>query len=86
MIWWVLWLAVVTVLSYLADAGVITVLQEIRVPFLNASVISVLLLISTLGLLYRMQGKKKTGEKELLSARISELEQQLASKKANTTA
>jgi hypothetical protein len=86
MIWWVLWLAVVTVLSYLADAGVVTVLQEIRVPYLNGSVISVLLLMSTLGLLFRVQGRKKTGEKEMLNARISELEQQLASKKANTRA
>jgi hypothetical protein len=37
MIWWVLVLAVLTILSYLADAGVWTLLQDIRIPLLNAS-------------------------------------------------
>jgi hypothetical protein len=84
MTWWVLWLALLTVLSYLADTGLVDVLRDTRVPVLNASVISVLMLVSTLGLLYRIQGRKKAGEKEQLKARIAELEGQMASKGASS--
>jgi cell division protein FtsW (lipid II flippase) len=77
---WVLWLSVVTILSYLADAGVLPALRDIRIPMLNASVTSVLLLVSTMGLVYRVQGKRKSGERERLTARVQELERELASK------
>lgn len=82
--WWVLWLAIVTILSYLADAGVLAVLQDIRVPYLNASVMSVLLLVTTMGLVNRVQGRKRSGEKETLIARVYQLERELAAKKTDT--
>ena len=75
MIWWVLVLAVLTILSYLADAGVWTLLQDIRVPLLNASLLSVLLLLCTLGILIRMLHMRNRGEKERLRSMIHQLEQ-----------
>jgi hypothetical protein len=75
MIWWVLVLAVLTILSYLADAGVWTLLQDIRIPLLNASLLSVLLLLCTLGILVRMLAKKNKGEKEKLRLMVDRLEQ-----------
>jgi hypothetical protein len=75
MIWWVLVLAVLTILSYLADAGVWTLLQDIRIPLLNASLLSVLLLLCTLGILVRMLVKKNKGEKEKLRLMVDRLEQ-----------
>jgi hypothetical protein len=74
MIWWILVLAVLTILSYLADAGVWTLLQDIRIPLLNASLLSVLLLLCTLGILIRMLYKKNRGEKERLRSMVDDLE------------
>jgi hypothetical protein len=75
MVWWVLVLAVLTILSYLADSGVWTLLQDIRIPLLNASLLSVLLLLCTLGILVRMLHKKNKGEKEKLRELVDRLEQ-----------
>ena len=75
MIWWVLVLTVLTILSYLADTGVWTLLQDIRVPLLNASLLSVLLLQCTLGILIRMLYMRSRGEKERLRSMVHRLEQ-----------
>jgi hypothetical protein len=75
MIWWILVLAVLTILSYLADAGVWTLLQDIRIPMLNASLLSVLLLLCTLGILIRMLYMRSRGEKEKLRSMVHQLEQ-----------
>jgi len=77
MIWWVLALAVLTSLSYLADVGVLTFLQELKVPGLNASILSILILLCTAGILARMLVMAKKGKKEALSQRITELEGKL---------
>ena len=78
MIWWVLLLVVVTILSYLSDVGVITFLQDWRVPFLNASILSILILLCLIGLLGRMMQMSKKGEKEALKEKIKELEKNLS--------
>ncbi len=77
MIWWVLVLAVLTILSYLTDVGVITFLQKLRIPALNASLLSILILLCMAGILGRMQWMAKKGQKEALSRRIRELEQRI---------
>jgi len=74
-IWGVLCLTVVTILSYLADVGVWTSLQTLRIPVLNASLLSVLLLLSTLGILIRMLYMRSRGEKEKLRTLLSQLKQ-----------
>ena len=75
MIGWILFLAVLTILSYLGDTGVFTFVWEIRVPFLRASLQSVLLLLCTLGILFRMLYMKGKGEKEKLRAKVAKIEQ-----------
>lgn len=77
MIWWVMSLAVLTILSYLSDIGVLAFLQDMRIPALNASLLSVLILLCMAGILGRMQWMSKKGEKESLIKRIGELEERL---------
>jgi len=77
MIWWVLGLAVLSILSYLSDVGVIN-LQGLRVPFLNASLLSVLILLAAAGILARMLFMRRRGRREEMQNRIRELEGKLA--------
>jgi hypothetical protein len=77
MIWWVLGLAVLSILSYLSDVGVIN-LHGTRVPFLNASIVSVLILLAAAGILARMLHLKRRGRREELQRRVQELESKLA--------
>ena len=51
MVLWALVIVVLAILSYLADIGIFSVLRDIRVPGLEASVMSVLLLLCGLGML-----------------------------------
>jgi hypothetical protein len=77
MIWWILILAAITFLSYLSDVDVFRFVQEVRVPYLNASVLSVFLLFCMIGALARLLHKVKEGEKETLAQRIMELERKV---------
>jgi hypothetical protein len=77
MIWWVLGLAVLSILSYLTDLEVISFLN-FRVPVLQASLLSLFILLAVLGLLYRILWMKRKGEKEQMRKRIQELEGKLA--------
>jgi len=77
MVWWVFLLVVVTVLSYLADVGVLVFMQDWRIPFLNASILSIMILLCMIGLLSRMMQMSKKGEKEALREKVKELEMEL---------
>ena len=77
MAYWILILAVVTILSYLSDVGILPFLENLRIPFLNASIVSILILLCMIGVLGRMLQKAKKGEKESLKERILELEKEL---------
>jgi cytochrome c oxidase subunit IV len=83
MIWWVLGLTVLSILSYLSDVGVIN-LQGARVPLLNASLLSVLILLAAAGILARMLYMKRKGRREALEKRVRELEAELAAIGART--
>jgi len=78
MIWWVFLLVILSVLSYLNDTGVLSVLQNVRLPFLHASLLSFLILVCAAGILIRMLWMRKKGEKEGLRERIVRLEKALA--------
>jgi len=78
MIWWVLLMVIITCLSYLFDVGFLAFMQEWRVPFLNASLLSVLLLLCLVGLLSRMMQMSKKGEKEALREKVKQLEKELS--------
>jgi hypothetical protein len=77
MIVWVIILTVLAVLSYLSDIGVLPFLQDLRIPFLNASIMSILLLLCATAMLIRVLLKMKKGEKETLGTKISALETEL---------
>jgi hypothetical protein len=76
MVWWALFLAVLSILSCLADVGALPWLS-LRVPFLNASILSVLILLSAAGILVRILGMKRRGRREEMARRIQELEKKL---------
>ena len=78
MVWWVFLMVIITCLSYLADLGFLAFMQEWRVPLLNASLLSVLLLLCLVGLLSRMMQMSKKGEKEALREKIGQLEKELS--------
>ncbi len=77
MIVWVVVLTVLAVLSYLSDVGVLMFLQNLRIPFLNASIMSILLLLCAAAMLIRVLLKMKQKEKELLGTKITALEKEL---------
>jgi phosphoglycerol transferase MdoB-like AlkP superfamily enzyme len=77
MIFWIAILFILTVLSYLTDVGVVTFLQNLKVPVLNASLLSLVILLCAAGLLIRMLWMKRKGEKERLRQKIQELEAKL---------
>ena len=78
MIWWVFLLVIVTIMSYLSDVGVLTFLQDWRIPLLNASLMSILILLCLIGLLGRMMRMTKKGEKEALREKVKQLEKELS--------
>jgi len=77
MIEWFFALAFVTVLSYLSDVGILSFFQNLKVPFFNASILSILILFCMLGVLVRLLYMPKKGGKEILRKRINELEKQV---------
>jgi len=77
MVWWIIILAIITFMSYLSDVGAFRYVHDIRVPGLNASILSVLLLFCMIGTLGRLMWKVKKGEKEILAQKIIELEREL---------
>ena len=77
MIGWFFALVFVTILSYLSDVGILPFMQNLKVPFFNASILSILILLCMLGVLVRLLYMAKKGEKEILRKRINELEKQL---------
>ena len=76
MVWWVLFLAVLSILSYLTNVGLLTWLS-VRVPFLNASLLSVLILLAAAGVLVRILWMRKRGRREEMARRIDSLEKKL---------
>ncbi len=81
MIWWVLLIALLSVVSYLSETGLYSFFRRIRVPYLNAPLLSVLIMFAAIGLLARMLYMKRKGEKEAQKRKIRELEDKLASRK-----
>lgn len=81
MIWWVCFMVILSVFSYLNDTGVMSFLQNVRIPFLHASVLSLLILLGTAGILIRMLWMRRRGEKEGLHEKIKRLEQELSKNK-----
>ena len=78
---WVVLLTILLCLSYLADVGILSFLQDLRVPILYASLTSVLLLLCLIGIYARILKMTKEARKEYLEKRVEELESELKSLK-----
>ncbi len=76
MVWWVLFLALLSILSYLTDVGMLAWLS-VKVPFLNASLLSVLIMLAAAGVLVRILYMRKRGQREEMARRIEVLESKL---------
>ncbi|MBC8358883.1 MAG: hypothetical protein ISS41_03820 [Candidatus Aminicenantes bacterium] len=77
MVIWILVLAVLTIFSYLSDMGLFQFLQNFRVPFLNASIMSLLILLCTAAMLVRILTKVRSKEKETLGTKVGQLYKEL---------
>ncbi len=76
MVWWVLFLALLSILSYLTDVGMLSWLS-VKVPFLNASLLSVLIMLAAAGVLARILHMRRRGQREEMARRIEVLEAKL---------
>ncbi len=76
MIWWILILAVLVILSYLSQVGILFSLQ-VRFPFLIGSFLTLLILVCLGAVLFRIMKKTRKGEKENYLKKIQELEQEV---------
>jgi len=77
MVIWILVLAILTILSYLSDVGLLPFLQNLRVPLFNVSIMSLLILLCTGVMLGRVLLKVKAKEKETLETKVVELQREL---------
>lgn len=82
MIGWAFVVVAMAILSYLGDVGVITVFQE-KIPILGASLMSVLLMLCGIGMMGKVGGMVRKGEKEGLKQQVTELEKKLKEKEAS---
>ena len=77
MIAWSFMVVFIAIVSYLIDVGVISFL-DMKAPVLEASLMSVILMLCGLGMMLRVGCMMKRGAKESMRARIEELEALLA--------
>ncbi len=82
MLWWIFALVIVTILSYLVDVGYFPFLHDAKVPVVNGSIMSFLILLCTLGILGRMLYMSRKGQMENLQKKVEELEKELAALRA----
>ena len=76
MLYWILTLVAVSLLSYLADVGVVPILRA-PVPFLGGSTISVILMVVCMGMLLRIARLMRRGERETREERVEHLQNEL---------
>ncbi|MCK4249062.1 MAG: hypothetical protein KAX15_04715 [Candidatus Omnitrophica bacterium] len=77
MIAWSFMVVFIAIVSYLVDVGVISFL-DMKAPVLEASVMSVILMLCGLGMMFRVGAMMKKGARESMRERIEELEALLA--------
>ncbi len=80
MLWWVLFLLVLVILSYLSQLGILFTMQ-IKSPYLVATIINIMILGCIVGVVVRILKRMRKKEKETLIIKIKELEEKLKPKK-----
>ncbi len=80
MLWWVLFLLVLVILSYLSQLGILFTMQ-IKSPYLIATIINIMILSCIVGVVVRILKRMRKKEKETLVIKVKELEEKLKAKK-----
>ena len=79
MLWWVLFLLVLVILSYLSQLGILFTMQ-IKSPYLVATIINIMILSCIVGVVVRILKRTRKKEKETLFLKVKELEEKLKAK------
>ena len=80
MLWWVLFLLVLVILSFLSQLGILFTMQ-IKSPYLFATIINIMILGCIVGVVVRILKRTRKKEKETLILKVKELEEKLKAKK-----
>ena len=80
MLWWVLFLLVLVILSYLSQLGILFTMQ-IKSPYLVATIINIMILGCIVGVVVRILKRMRRKEKETLILKVKQLEEKLKAKK-----
>ncbi len=80
MIWWVLFLLVLVILSFLAQLDILLTMQ-MKSPYLVSAIITILIMACTVGVVVRILKRMRKKEKETLILKVKELEEKLKAKK-----
>ncbi len=80
MLWWVLFLLVLVILSFLSQLGILFSMQ-IKSPYLVATIINIMILGCIVGVVVRILKMTRKKEKETLILKVKELEEKLKAKK-----
>ncbi len=80
MIWWVLFLLVLVILSFLSQLGILFTMQ-IKSPYLVATIINIMILGCIVGVVVRILKRTRKKEKETLVLKVKDLEEKLKAKK-----
>jgi len=85
MLWWVLFLLVLVILSYLSQLGILFTMQ-IKSPYLVATIINIMILSCIVGVVVRILKRMRKKEKETLVLKVKDLEEKLkAAKEKNSS-
>jgi large-conductance mechanosensitive channel len=80
MLWWVLFLLVLVILSFLAQLDILLTMQ-MKSPYLVSAIITILIMACTVGVVVRILKRMRKKEKETLILKVKELEEKLKAKK-----
>ena len=85
MLWWILFLLVLVILSYLSQLGILFTMQ-IKSPYLVATIINIMILSCIVGVVARILKRMRKKEKETLVLKVKDLEEKLkAAKEKNSS-
>ncbi len=80
MLWWVLFLLVLVILSYLSQLSILFEMQ-MRSKYLVAAILNIMILGCIVGVVVRILKRTRKKEKETLVLKIKDLEEKLKAKK-----
>jgi len=84
MLWWVLFLLVLVILSFLAQLDILLTMQ-MKSPYLVSAIITILIMACTVGVVVRILKRMRKKEKETLVLKVKDLEEKLkATKEKNS--